>query len=542
MSLLNARERRQFGLLAAANALVALADIAALALMLLVIGYYTQASGRLAAYLPTVNGVRPLWPALAFLLFFLLKNAISFAIYRLQSRYVYGVASRMSRNQLRLYLDVEYSDYVAVDSSAQHHLINHQPVEFAHFVLSGIQQIFTEGVLILLAVVAILAYNAKIFLILLVFLLPAVLLAAWIVRRSLRAARTNIRTDAGMAMQYLQEALHSFIESHIYGRKAYFTDRYYRHQRSLNSHLAGLQVAQWIPGRMAEVFAVSGLFLLILINRHYGTLIDAMSIGAFVAAAYKIIPGIGRIANAGAQIRTYGYTTTSLARDRASNELTTTPVGAPIVLVEFRGVSFSHGDKPVVRDFSMKLERGDLACLVGSSGRGKTSLLNILLGFLQPSSGSILINGRQTSAAGLKDLHPRISFAKQQPFFIHGTMGENISLSADPPDGERMREAVRAAGLDDLIGTSPEGLDRSISDGGKNISGGQRQRVALARALYKDADLIILDEPFSELDEASEERLLAQCRALADAGRIVLLVSHSSRASACCNKKILLDG
>src|SRR5205085_1915086 len=111
----------------------------------------------------------------------------------------------------------------------------------------------------------------------------------------------------------------------------------------------------------------------------------------------------------------------------------------------------------------------------------------------------------------------------------------------DVPDKLRLAQAIEESGLKPFIDTFPEGTDKLISDNGKNISGGQRQRIALARSLYRDADMLILDEPFSEMDEQSERQLLEHFRALAASGKIVLLVSHSSHAQAYCNKIILLD-
>jgi ABC-type multidrug transport system fused ATPase/permease subunit len=372
-------------------------------------------------------------------------------------------------------------------------------------------------------------------------LLPAVLLAAHFMRKRLKSARAHVQADAGKAMQHLQEALQGFVESHVYGRKRFFTDRYYRHQRRLNEHLAEVQIAQWIPGRLVELFAVAGLFLLILINRHFGTVIDTISIGAFIAAAYKIIPGIGRIANLSAQIRTYQYTAGALA----TVDYTATgedPQAPPAIQrIGFRNVTFAHDDKPVLRQYSLQLERGDFACLSAVSGRGKTTLLNLLLGFLSPSEGEILINGAPAGAAGLRRWQKRIAYVKQQTFLIHDTIRRNITLSEAAEDPERLQYALTHAGLAPFIAGFAEGVDKVITDSGRNVSGGQRQRIALARALYKQADVLILDEPFNELDNAAEAHMLQHMRQLAGEGRIVILVSHGGDSAAYCNKSLRID-
>ena len=117
----------------------------------------------------------------------------------------------------------------------------------------------------------------------------------------------------------------------------------------------------------------------------------------------------------------------------------------------------------------------------------------------------------------------------------------NIVLDEDGYDRERLCEAARAAGLERFTGKFPEGLQAPITENGKNISGGQRQRIAFARALYKDADLLILDEPFSELDEEAERELLEYCLQLAKGGKAILLITHNKTNFSFCHKTIFLD-
>jgi ABC-type transport system involved in cytochrome bd biosynthesis fused ATPase/permease subunit len=194
-----------------------------------------------------------------------------------------------------------------------------------------------------------------------------------------------------------------------------------------------------------------------------------------------------------------------------------------------------------LRQFDLQLKRGDFACVVAPSGRGKTTVLNLLLGFLSPSAGEIRINGKALSAEQRRDLQSCIAYVKQQPFFIHDTIAGNITLSEREPDKRRLEQAIDVAGLRSLISTFPDASHKMISGNGKDISGGQGQRIALARALYRDAGLFILDEPFSEMDEQSERQLLDYFRSVAASGKIVLLVSHSSHAQAYCNKIVVLD-
>ena len=179
--------------------------------------------------------------------------------------------------------------------------------------------------------------------------------------------------------------------------------------------------------------------------------------------------------------------------------------------------------------------------VTGISGRGKTTLVNLLLGFIKEDSGKIYINGRPADAEERKLYWKRIAYCKQQYFFLHDSIVKNITLQDEPYDFEKLKRVIKIAGIDKLIGDFPRGLDTIITENGKNFSGGQRQRFIFARALYKNADLLILDEPFSELDEPAENEMLNQLRILSAEGKMVLLITHNTEAFNYCNRKFILD-
>src|SRR5204863_8912189 len=132
-------------------------------------------------------------------------------------------------------------------------------------------------------------------------------------------------------------------------------------------------------------------------------------------------------------------------------------------------------------------------------------------------------------------------YVRQQSFFIYDTILRNITLEEDNHDHAALSSALKISGLDKLIETYPGGLGKMITENGKNISGGQQQRIAIARALYKKADLILLDEPFNELDEESEISLLEHFREIAQQGKLIILVTHNKKSLSYCTKTISLD-
>jgi ABC-type bacteriocin/lantibiotic exporter with double-glycine peptidase domain len=164
-----------------------------------------------------------------------------------------------------------------------------------------------------------------------------------------------------------------------------------------------------------------------------------------------------------------------------------------------------------------------------------------MLGFLEPASGEILINGIPAGKEQLQNCWSFIAYIKQQPFFIHDSLLRNITLEETDHNKENLQSALEISGLNKFMTTSANGLEMIITENGKNISGGQRQRIAIARAIYKNADLVLLDEPFSELDEESESSLLRSLQQMSQQGRTIILVTHNKKSLSFCNKIISLD-
>jgi ABC-type bacteriocin/lantibiotic exporter with double-glycine peptidase domain len=204
-------------------------------------------------------------------------------------------------------------------------------------------------------------------------------------------------------------------------------------------------------------------------------------------------------------------------------------------------IGFHYGEQKILDELSLQVRRGDFLGIQGHSGKGKTTLFNILLGFAGEETGEVRINGTLTDRPGRKAYWKNIAYVKQQPFILHDTILVNITLQEHGYDEERLRNAVALSGLDELIKKLPGGLNARVTENGKNISGGQRQRIAIARAVYKQADLILLDEPFSELDEASEDRLLRRFSQLAAEGKLVIMITHNKQSLSYCSNTLSLD-
>jgi ABC-type multidrug transport system fused ATPase/permease subunit len=539
--ILTAREKKRGWLLAIADACISMLDIFFLLVLLYLLRFYTQPApginNRFTAV--AIFTAYPLLPVLIFFILFTLKNAAGFFVAKMQCQFVYHVASRISEELMERYLNGDYTAYVSIDSSVVNRGISQEPVEFAHYVLNGMQQIFSQCILVVITLLAICLLNPLLIPLLMLVLVPPFFLVQRLVKRKLNAARQHGKQTSEHALQHLQEGLLGFIESNIYQKNNFFTARYHRLQVKLNHYLSTRLIIQYLPPRLMEVFAIFGLLLLVLANAILGNghSIGLVTIGALMVAAYKIIPGIVKIGNLAGQVKTYSFVTGSLAAvanlhtKREYNNET-------IEMLACSDIVFGYPEKNVFNQFSACFQKCDFAIVTGASGKGKTTLVHLLLGFLSPASGTISFNKKSTDAVSRQAYWTKIAYIKQQAFFLHASIIENICLQEDNYDAARMAQVLAMTGLSGLIDLLPEGANHIITENGKNFSGGQRQRIAFARALYKDFDLLVLDEPFNELDEASERDMLLLLQQVAADGKIVILVTHSIAAMEFGNKKI----
>ncbi|MFE1440462.1 ABC transporter ATP-binding protein [Streptomyces sp. NPDC058739] len=194
--------------------------------------------------------------------------------------------------------------------------------------------------------------------------------------------------------------------------------------------------------------------------------------------------------------------------------------------VTFQGVGYAYeAGRAAVRDLDLTVVPGETIALVGASGAGKSTVLNLVIGFVRPTAGRILLDGTDMSTLDLRTYRRFVSVVPQESILFDGTIRENVAYGMDDADEESVRAALRDANALEFVDRLPQGLDTLVGERGARLSGGQRQRLAIARALIRDPRILVLDEATSALD-ARSEALVQQALARLLHGRTTFVVAH----------------
>ena len=195
--------------------------------------------------------------------------------------------------------------------------------------------------------------------------------------------------------------------------------------------------------------------------------------------------------------------------------------------IAFQNIGFAYSDTSpaILTDYSLKIKAGEHIAIIGPSGRGKSTLLHLLLGFITPNSGSILAGNTPLSAQNLGEWQSKIGWLSQQPTLFPGTIRDNLLMAQPQANESQLWDALHKASMDECIKALPEGLDTILGEQNWGLSGGQAQRVALARLYLKNPAILLLDEPTANLDQINQQLVMESLREYSQ-GKTLILLTH----------------
>lgn len=467
------------------------------------------------------------------------KCLLSLWLYRSERNFTYDLYRTLSR---RLYIDYHNRGMAFIKNSNSAQLarnVNVVCLAFVSGVLRPLAAIAGETMLLVLLFGALVVCNAAAALLTLGIFVPAVWLYYALVRNRLnrygeaenRAQREKARLVADTFRGYADIEI-----ADAFPRMLSIFDRTMDEVIALRRREATIGM---LPQFFTEVGVAAGMALLVAVGFGSGGGQMRLLFGVFAVAAMRLMPSVRNIMSSWSAVKYNRYTLEILRNggtDRPVSVGGESPNRLPFQReITVRNLSFRYeGDKEdVLHQLNFTIRKGERIGIRGTSGAGKTTLFNLLLGFYRPSSGQIEIDGVPLTAENRRAWQNAAGYVSQQVFLTDSTFAANVALGYAPEqtDREKVMQALDAAHLGEFVRALPQGIDTPVGECGCRLSGGQRQRIGIARALYREADILFFDEATSSLDNRTEQEVNRSISELSARNRELTLVVIAHRDS-----------
>jgi ATP-binding cassette, subfamily B, bacterial PglK len=370
--------------------------------------------------------------------------------------------------------------------------------------LAIVEPLATLGAVVVLAVPTALIYRAT--------------------HRRLGASGHIAEQSFGMMIQWAEQAIGSVKEITLTGRRSFFVEQHNYHVRRFTDSFQSLAFLSAIPRFAIDTLAVSAMVAIAAILLRGGQDLQSilLLLGMFTLAATRLIPSTSRMSASLAQVR-YRYASTEVVyqellalRQRpweplpgsAEEHVFPIPFRRALV-IEHLSYRYPEAHQPVLDDVSLEIPKGHWVSFIGPTGTGKTTLADLIMGLLVPTSGRILVDGRNLHD-NLVGWQRNIGYVPQTVYLIDDSVRRNVAFGVpeEEIDDERMWQTLRAAEVDHLVRSLPGGLNAKVGQRGDRLSGGECQRLGIARALYRDPEVLVIDEGTANLDPTTEAAIV----------------------------------
>ena len=484
---------------------------------------------------------------------YLAKNLVTFLIAFAQNRFVWGQGAIQANRLLLGYLAAPYRFHLQHDGATLLRNVTQTLHEVFAVVLMPLLTIGTE-ILVVLAIFGLLMTIAPLVTLIACMVLGGIAIAFHLfVRRRIRDWGQRFQTANRERLQSASQAFTGVKEIKAHGHEKYFGAIFAAATNMWARSRLHIAVLNQLPRGLMEILTIGVILVTVSVILIRGLDLNSLlpTLGVFALAAVRVMPSINRITAQSNTVRFGGPAVevvfediVELSKPRLYDGTTTpaTPMNDSLTLKE---VTFSYGDEemPVLNGINLRIERGESIALVGASGAGKTTLADLILGLLDPTSGKILVDGNPIGN-NLRAWQAGIGYIPQEVFILNDTLKRNIALGVndDAIDDVALKKAIEYAHLEEVVALLPRGTDTVLGDRGIRLSGGQRQRVAIARALYHDPELLVFDEATSSLDTETEKEITRVIDDLAGHKTLIIIAHRLSTVRDCTRLVFLKDG
>ncbi|WP_109831576.1 ABC transporter ATP-binding protein [Reichenbachiella versicolor] len=476
------------------------------------------------------------------------KNIIGLYIYKRQVAFSLEVYQDLSNRALDSIYKKGYGYLKRNNSNKLLNKVVVVPHQFAQLLLIQLFQLINEALILLLILVAIAIYDFKILLILFVAVVPSFYFFYVSNKKQLSVFNERLNELGPEIAKPVFEIIFGYVDVVVTNTFSFFKKNHFLGINEGKELRTKLNVLQQIPQRLVETSVIITVVTVLL----YGVValessVDLVALlGVLGLAAYRSLPSINRMTMSLVHIKGQAFNLDVLEEIIEPNERSESIVDVSFenrVTLESLNFKFSDSDRFLFSGVNLEIEKGETVGLIGKSGSGKSTIINLILGFVKPSSGRVLIDGIELDGSNIDSWRKKIGYVKQDVFIVDGTLAQNIAfgLPDDQIDYDRLSDSIQRAQLFELVTELPQGIDTEIGERGSKLSGGQRQRVAIARALYHEAKLLLFDEATSALDSETEREITEAIEKLSDGSLTMLVIAHRHSTLKYCNKIYSLD-
>ncbi|MCE8035048.1 MAG: ABC transporter ATP-binding protein/permease [Halomonas sp.] len=470
--------------------------------------------------------------------------AAMFSMYTTWRLSLYGaqVGAELSSRLYRYYLHQPWLFHAGGSSSRLINRASQEVQRVTNRVINPFMQLNAKLVMVTCMSLTIFLYNPVVAASGILIFIASYLLLYKTVRRFLISNGRRVSRSQAKRFKLMTEGFGGIKDLLLLRRQATFTTQFDRASQQVARGQGVTQGLSEAPRYAIEMVAFGSVILLVLylLNSHQGnlgTILPALSI--YALAGFKMLPAYQKMYGAISHIRGNLAAYESIREDliasqaHAEAELVGThdkvlPL-VPQRSIRLEEVHFHYPGKRVaaLNGLNLTIPVGARVGLVGASGSGKSTAVDLLLGLIQPQQGRILVDERPLTEETLPRWQACIGFVPQHIFLADATILENVAFGVprEEIDAGQVEEAVRMAQLDELLASLPDGLETYVGERGVQLSGGQRQRIGIARALYRNAQVLVLDEATSALDGITEQRVMADIAAIAG-GKTLVMIAH----------------
>ena len=551
-ALLNPSERKALSGLFILMLVGTLLETASVALLVPVLAVLTSSNSDIKLPFITIQTDLDqnvlIWSVIFSVLFlYIIKNIfLGFSVW-IQRGYLTKTSARIASRILETYILQPFSFHLQKNSS----LLIRNTQDTSAVVGGGIEPLLSmisEGLIIAALLLVLIVVEPVGTILVVTTLLIATMVFHRFSDRKMQDWGAQRQFEKGRIIRTIQQSLGAIKDLQVLNREDWFILEHNKHQVSDQSLLRKIITVQSMPRLWLEVMAIGGLTGLIGVMLSAGNEPKEIVpvVGLFAATAFRVLPSVNKVVGSRQLLKVSRNTIETIHGDLQLPTLKKTWLMNQTLKFEslqVQNLTFAYEGivDSVLNDVNVHIQNGEAIGFVGQSGSGKSTLIDIMLGLLEPQSGSVLING-QTIENVKQSWQKQIGYIPQTIFLMDDSLRRNIALGiADSEiDEVAIREALRSAQLEEFVASLPEGLDTVVGERGVRLSGGQRQRIGIARALYHRPSVLVLDEATSSLDTETEHGVMQAVQAL-QGDKTVIIVAHRLSTVEYCDRLYRLD-